>query len=99
MNGRKVFHDSVTPLPPQLGETPNGLRIQSAEPEHLTERMTVLFSLALPPDALAALEERVANGETISADELQKNFSPKEMDINALTKWLQTQGFTGVEVS
>ncbi len=99
MNGRKLFHDSVTPLPPQLGLTPQGLIIQSIKPEHLSERMTVLFSLALPPDALAALEEKVANGETVSADELQKSLSPQEMDINALTKWLQAQGFTGIEVS
>jgi kumamolisin len=99
MDSRKVFHDSVTPLPPHLGQTPNGLLIQAAKPEHLAEPMTLLFSLALPPDALAALEEKVANGETVSADELQKNFSPQEMDINALTKWLQAQGFTGVEVS
>jgi len=99
MNGRKVFHDSVTPLSSQLGETPHGLLVQSAKPEHLAERMSVLFSLALPPDALGALEEKVANGETVSADELQKDYSPKEMDINALTKWLQAQGFTDIEVS
>ena len=99
MDGRKVFHDSVTPLPPHLGLTPNGLLVQSAKPEHLAERMPVLFSLALPPDAMAALEEKVASGETVSADELQKNYSPQEMDINALTKWLQAQGFTGIEVS
>ena len=99
MNGRKVFHDSVTPLPSQLGPTPQGLLVQSTQPENLNERMTVLFSLGLPQDALAELEERVANGETVSADELQKNFSPKEMDINALSKWLHAQGFTDVEVS
>ena len=99
MDGRKVFHDSVTPLPLHLEQTPNGLLVQPAEPEHLKEPMTVLFSLALPKDALEALEEKVARGETLSAEELQKNFSPQEMDINALTKWLQAQGFTGIEVS
>jgi kumamolisin len=99
MNGRKVFLDSVTPLPPQLGLTPQGLLLQAAKPEHLAERMTVLFSLALPADAQAALEEKVAKAETVSADELQKYFSPKEMDINALLKWLHAQGFTDVEVS
>src|SRR5262249_45167318 len=99
MDGRKVFHDSVTPLSVHLGQTPNSLLVQAAKPEHLSERMTVLFSLALPPDALEALEEKVASGETVSAEELQKDFSPQEMDINALTKWLQAQGFTGVEVS
>jgi len=99
MNSRKVFHDSVTPLPSQLGLTPHGLLVQSTKPENLTERMTVLFSLGLPKEAVAQLEERVANGETVSADELQKSFSPKEMDINALTKWLNAQGFTDIEVS
>ncbi len=99
MNGRKVFHDSVTPLPPQLGLTPNGLLVQSAQPEHLAQPMTVLFSLALPEDAQAALEEKVAKGETVSVEELQKSYSPQEKDINALTKWLQAQGFTEIEVS
>jgi hypothetical protein len=65
-----------------------GLLIQAAKPENLTERMTVLFSLAIPEKAKAALEEKVARGETVSAEELQKSFSPKEMDINALLKWL-----------
>jgi len=99
MNGRKIFHDSVVPLPPQPGLTPHGLLVQSTKPENLTERMTVLFSLGLPPDALAELERRVANAETLTADELQKSYSPREMDINALTKWLNAQGFTDIEVS
>jgi|SRR5216683_3151089 len=99
MRERKVFQDSVTPLPPQPGLTRQGLLIQAAKPENLTERMTVLFSLAIPEKAKAALEEKVARGETVSAEELQKSFSPKEMDINALLKWLHAQGFTDVEVS
>src|SRR5713101_1177143 len=99
MNGRKVFHDSVTPLPAQQGLSPQGLLVQSAKPEHLKERMTVLFSFAIPPDAQAALEETVAGGETVTADELQRNFAPPEANINALLKWLQAQNFTNIEVS
>ena len=99
MNSRKVFHDSVMPLPTQHGLSSQGLLIQSPIPEHLTECMTVLFSLAIPADAQAVLEDKVAGGETVTADELQHNFAPPQAGINALLKWLQAQNFTNIEVS
>jgi kumamolisin len=99
MSDRKVFQDSVTPLPEQSGLTHNGLIVNAAEPEHRDEKMTVLFSLEIPPEAQAQLEERVAKGEVVPLEELQKNYAPNTADRDALVSWLKAQGFEIMQVS
>lgn len=61
--------------------------------------MTLLFSLAIPKDAQADLEKRVANGEVVPLDELQQKYSPSAADVEALVSWLKAQGFKIMEVS
>ncbi|HLJ93414.1 MAG TPA: S53 family peptidase [Gemmataceae bacterium] len=90
---RKVFTDSVTPLPGQPGLTPHGLLVHAATPEHKTDRMEILFSLSIPKEAQANLEERVARGEIIPRKELEQNYAPKAADFEALVKWLKKEGF------
>jgi kumamolisin len=99
MADRKVFQDSVTPLPEQSGLTHNGLMLNAAEPEHRDEKMTILFSLALPPQAQAQLEEKVARGEVVPLAELQKDYAPNAADREALASWLKKQGFEITETS
>jgi hypothetical protein len=62
MTDRKVFHDSVTPLPEQ-GPTAHGLMVSAAEAPDRTESMALLFSLSIPETAQQELEARVARGE------------------------------------
>lgn len=45
---RKIFADSVTPLPAQPGLTPHGLLVHAAAPSTQAEKMDVLFSLSIP---------------------------------------------------
>jgi len=99
MSARKIFQDSVTPLPTRPGLTADGLLVQSVKADHLTERMSVLFSLALSNDAQAALEDKVAKGETVTPDELQRNYAPKAAAVQALEKWLDAQSFSDLQVS
>ena len=99
MPDRIVFHDSIVPLPAQLGLTPNGLLTQAAKPEHKEERMELLFSLAIPQAAQQKLEDIVARGKTVTADALQRDYAPKAADLNALRDWLTRQGFDAVEAS
>jgi kumamolisin len=99
MNDRKVFQDSVTALPNQPGLTHNGLMVHAAMPEHRDETMTLLFSLEIPQDAQAQLEERVARGEVVPIEELQRNYSPNPADVEALVSWLKAQGFQITQVS
>jgi kumamolisin len=99
MSERKVFHDSVTALPTQTGFTPDGLLVQATKPEHRSESMNILFSLALPADEQAELEAKVANGETISPQDLELKYAPKAADVDALKKWLAGQSFSHIEVS
>ena len=99
MNERKIFDDSVTPLPENTGITPNGLMVNAAEPDHSKESMTLLFSIAIPQDTQAQLEEKVAKGEVITPDELQKDFSSDSAHVEKLESWLKTQGFEIVKVT
>src|SRR5947208_7625864 len=93
MADRKVFADSVTPLPAQEGLAPNGLTMNAASTEHRQEVMTVLFSLAIPAEAQKDLEARVAKGEVVPVDELQKRYAAGKGDVKALVDWLRKQGF------
>jgi kumamolisin len=99
MSDRKVFQDSVTPIPEEKGITTNGLMINAAKPEHRDEVMPILFSLALPPQAQAQLEERVAKGEVVPLAELQKDYTATPADREALVAWLKKQGFEISQVS
>jgi kumamolisin len=96
---RKVFNDSVTPLPQQMGTTPHGLILNAAQPDNRTESMTLLFSVAIPDADQAELEARVARGETVSPQELQSKYSPKAADLNPLKAWLKDQGFQITQVA
>lgn len=95
---RKVFANSVTPLPAATGFAPNGLMIQAAEPPDRNEKMTVLFSLSSPSDAQADLEAMVAKGEVVAASDLAQ-YAASQTDIDKLVSWLKTQGFDIVQVS
>lgn len=99
MNDRKVFEDSVTPLPAQAGLTAKGLRVNAVEPEHRKETMTVLFSLAISPEAEAQLEAKVARGEVVPPAELQKSYAADVTDRERLVAWLKAQGFKITQVS
>jgi kumamolisin len=96
---RKVFADSVTPLPDEPGLTSRGLMVQAADPEHLNDQMRVLFSLEIPPKAEAELEKRVARGEVIPPDELQKKYAANPADCKKLVAWLKRQHFDVTSVS
>jgi kumamolisin len=99
MADRKVFQDSVTPLPAQQGPTADGLMLNAVGDEHRDEMMTVLFSLSIPSQAQAQLEERVARGEVVPLAELKKSYGPDPRDRDALVAWLKDQGFEITKVS
>ena len=92
MSERKIFQDSVTPLPPQPGLTPDGLMVNAAAPQHPDETLTVHFSLSIAPDVQKQLEERVARGEVVPPDDLDKMFRAKPADTQALVSWLGANG-------
>ncbi len=98
MEERKVFHDSVVPIPVESGPAPHGLMIQPAASEHQDEKMTVHFSLALPGDVEDDLEAKVARGETVPAAELS-GYGAKKADADALTAWLRDNGYEIQNVS
>jgi kumamolisin len=93
MAERKVFQDSITPLPSMPGITPEGLVVNAMTPGHPDEMMEVHFSLSIAPDVQSQLEERVANGEVVPPAELEKLYNAKPSDTAALSAWLKANGY------
>lgn len=99
---RKVFQDSVIPIPVSVGVAPNGLIVHAlatGRTDPAGEQMELLFSLEIPPDAQKALEERVAHGEVVPVRELQSLYAPAQADVDTLTQWLKEQGFEITRIS
>ena len=99
MSTRKVFQDSVVPLPDKPGLTNKGLMVNETQPDHTNEKMTVLFSLSMPADLKKQLEAKVARGEVITADELNKKYAVDQKQADALVNWLKEEGFQIEQVS
>ena len=95
---RKVFYDSVVPIPVESGPAPHGLLVCTVGPEHRRERMSLHFSLALPSELAAELEAKVAKGETVPPAELRR-YGAAKADADALVKWLKDNGFEVETVS
>lgn len=98
MADRKTFTDSVVPLPSSDGLEANGLLVQASSAHHENERMEVMFSLPLPEQAQADLEEKVAAGVVVPAKELAA-LKASDADRTKLEKWLRAHGFTVDHVS
>src|SRR6266550_7757150 len=96
---RKVFENSVMPLPDEPGITPTGLMVNAKSAENNDQKMTLLFSLAPPEGALADLEAKVARGEVVPPEELQKSYGSKPTDVAKLKSWLQSNGYKVVQAS
>jgi kumamolisin len=99
MSERKVFQDSILPLPAQPGLTPEGLMINGVQPQRPDETMDVHFSLSVAPDVQSQLEERVAKGEVVPPAELDKLYNAKPADTQALSAWLKSNGYEITQTS
>jgi kumamolisin len=98
MSERKVFSDSVVPLPEQPGLTANGLMVH-AIPARRDETMTLLFSLQPPPETRKRLEEQVASGKGVPPAELAASYGADKADLDKLEAWLKDHGFEIVDRS
>ena len=66
---RKVFANSVTPLPLH-----RGLIVAASDVGHRQDAMLLLFSLPIPAEARARLAARVAQGEVVAPRELERDY-------------------------
>jgi kumamolisin len=99
MADRKLFANSVIPLPPGVSPTPHGLMVAATSPEHSKETMTILFSLAIPDDAKERLKQAVAQGTVILPKDLAKKYAADPADAKALVAWLKSEGFKIEKIS
>ncbi|MDE3196547.1 MAG: S8/S53 family peptidase [Acidobacteriota bacterium] len=93
MNERKYFQNSIKPLPAEPGLTPEGFMVSAMTPDHPDETLEVRFALNVDANAEAALEARVAKGETATPDEIAKMYSADPSDTAKLTAWLTSHGY------
>ena len=98
MAKRKVFKDSVIPLPKEVGVVHEGLMLNKALPEHKEEQLTLLFSLEIPKQATKQMEKAVERGEVIPPDQLQ-GFATNPKRLQRLRDWLTKEGFQITHVS
>ena len=84
---RTPFAESINAVPAAAAPT-----VQTLSP---TEKdATIDFSVALRMRNFAQLKERIARGEIIPPDEMDRTYLPSLKDYEATRKWLQSQGFT-----
>ncbi|GAB3061211.1 S53 family peptidase [Intrasporangium mesophilum] len=93
MAARKIFSDSVVPLPQPDGLASHGAIVQAATQRQLDDTMEVLFTLAPDPEATAALESKVAAGEVATPEEIAAATAP-DAARTKLTSWLEAHGFS-----
>ena len=89
---RKIFTSSVIPLPVK-GPAPFGLLVNSPVRDHSKDQMDVLFSLSIPKEAQAKLEEKAMKGEVVNPKDLVSTYVPKPEDVARLIAFLKKEGF------
>jgi len=99
MANRKIFADSITPLPEDATPTPLGVVLNKAKVVDKSQAMHLIFSLNMDPALQKELEDKVAAGQTVSPAELKQKFVPDQANIDALVNWLKAQGFTISRIS
>jgi kumamolisin len=99
MPNRKMFPDSIIPIPASPGVTTHGMMVNAVDPHHRDENIDVSFSLSLAPAVEKELEERVDKGDVISPDEMKTKYSVDAAAANELETWLKSEGFTITEVT
>jgi kumamolisin len=99
MPERKVFSNSITPLPQETGLTPHGLMVQPEDQQHRNEKMTLLFSLAIRPSLEKELEEKMASGAVVSSEDLRSRYRSDSGGLDKLLAWLRQEGFEIVRVT
>jgi kumamolisin len=99
MADRKIFTNSIVPLPDHVGLTPAGLMVSAIDPATSEQPVEIMFSLDTPAALRQELEDKVAAGETVPASELASRYGSDANSAKTLADWLKGQGFTIEEVA
>lgn len=94
---RKITN-SLTELP-NIGEKFDFGNIKKANSKNLEKNMDISFHFSIPQSKQDLLEQRVSNGEILTSDEIEKGFSPDQVEVDNLMKWLTDNGFKNVRQS
>ncbi len=86
---RKVFTNSVAPLPTQASVQMAAASVT----DHSKDKLEILFALETPKDATAELEKKVAAGERVDTKDFQEKYAAPSADYDSLLSWLKEHGF------
>ena len=93
MADRKVFNNSIVPLPLEGTHPALGLVIQQAQPFDRDRRLTLNFAFHLPTETRLDLEASIAKGEVVPIADQDERYRPSQDDVGRLQEWLVGQGF------
>src|SRR5260370_36222226 len=62
---RKVFSDSVVPLPASEGPTLHGLNVHAISADNKKDKLKVLVSLTIPNETQKKLQEKINCGQVV----------------------------------
>lgn len=93
MGERKVFHDSITPLPAHAGPTPEGFMVNAVTADRPDETLDVHFAFATATDVQKNLEDLIAAGKQATPDQIDKLYNTAPADRNELVTWLKANGY------
>ena len=99
MGERRVFHDSITPLPAQAGLTPEGFMVNAMTADRPDETLEVHFALSTATDVQKKLEDMVASGKQATSEEIDKLYNAAPADKDALVSWLKANSYEITEIS
>jgi kumamolisin len=86
---RKVFTESVIPLPESTAAPINGRTVAKATAQTAKQKVKFAIALTMPAKAKQELADRIAKGEVLTAKEIDEKYSPPAGDVEKLVKWLK----------
>jgi kumamolisin len=99
MGERKVFHDSIKPLPQQEGITPEGFMVNAMTPDRPDETLEVHFALSTDANVQKKLEDMIVAGKQATPEEIDKLYNASPADKDSLLSWLKANGYQVTQTS
>jgi kumamolisin len=89
---RKLFANSIVPLPATRGIDVRGLRAEQAN-----DTLEIHFSME--KRKVSELQEKIEKGESVEPEEMERDYLPLPSDYERLLSWLKAEGFEITQTS
>jgi kumamolisin len=99
MAERKVFENSVVPLPDAAGPMEHAFLAAASTLPPPDQPMDVMFSIDTSDDARAELEKAVSEGRTLAPDDIVSRLGGDPAAVDKLVAWLRSHDFEIREIA